>query len=90
MEQKKSGLSAGLSGVVYDSAGCVVSCCLAKESKMESEHAIDYEAGWTSDWRLPFLRHGLRYHDSPSFGEMMHVLNATDPHLDRLRIEAAC
>ena len=50
---------------------------------MEPELVIDHEVGWTRDWRPPWLRRGRRYHDSPSFREMMHILDAMDPHLDR-------
>ena len=50
---------------------------------MESEHSSDDE-GWTREWRPPYQRHGLRYHESPSFRTMMQVLTAMDPHLDRI------
>lgn len=44
---------------------------------------MNQDAGRTRDWRPPYLRHGLRYHDSPSFRTMTQVLNAMDPHRDR-------
>ena len=44
---------------------------------------MNQDAGWTRDWRPPYLRHGLRYYDSPAFRTMSQVLNAMDPLLDR-------